>query len=93
MTLHFENSEEFLAWLNDRVERPEGSCIHCRQRDRTNGLYCSPCWEQMKARAALAALAARAPRRMKGGTARKVARVVGWYGEDWCGILPPRDVA
>lgn len=67
-------------------------CIHCEEREREAGVYCGPCWEQAKARAALAALAARyvPVTRLWGGTSLKVQRAIDWHGEDWCGIKPPR---
>lgn len=65
-------------------------CLHCNRR-REHGLYCGPCWEQAKTRAALAALAKRAPTvKLWGGTSLKVQRAIDWHGEDWCGIKPPR---
>ena len=64
-------------------------CLHCGERGRQHGLYCTPCYADALQ---LMARASRTKRRdlkhLPGGTVRKLGRCNEWYGDDALGILP-----
>jgi hypothetical protein len=66
-------------------------CIHCRKAPRDRGVYCVECWAQALTRMRVASRSGRGAaycvNRGRGVRARKVARVIEWYGADHGGLV------